>query len=103
MAASTLKLDLVNPLLRVRMNLLGFKPDSIACAVHYVGKHKEDDSVFIDTKNEKGGEPVSVVAGRGAHPTPYPSKNLNNPLLHCDSCYLMHSVGYVLTFRTLQF
>lgn len=42
-------------------------PHHVAYAVHYVGRHKEDDSVFVDTRKEKAGEPVSVVAGRGAH------------------------------------
>jgi hypothetical protein len=35
-------------------------------AVHYSGKHKDDGSVFVDTRDEREGKPVSIVAGRGA-------------------------------------
>lgn len=36
-----------------------------ACSVHYQARHQADGSLIADTRAEKDGGPVTVIAGRG--------------------------------------
>lgn len=47
--------------------------------VHYQARHQADGSIIVDTRAEKGGSPVTIVAGRGVHVAP-------TEFSTCDPC-----------------
>lgn len=75
---------LPGPVLLLKANLNKLSQGCVLIAVHYVGRLKEDGSVFIDTFKEEG--PSKLIAGRGM-PGHYPSGSKWLSLRSFELCF----------------